>query len=58
MSLTNTLLTPQDLLRLYGTILLLMVFYVLYEIYEAVREREPEVIDQHDSGVNRHSQRG
>ena len=51
MSSTNTLLTPQDLLRLYGTILLLMVFYVLYE-------REPEVIDQHDSGVNRHSQRG
>lgn len=55
---TNTLLTPQDLLRLYGTILLLMILYVLFEIYEAVREREPEVIDQHDPGVDRHSQRG
>ena len=58
MSSTNTLLTPQDLLYLYGTILLLMVCYVLNEIYEAVREREPEVLDQHNPGVNRHSQRG
>ena len=55
---TNTLLTPQDLLRLYGTILLLMILYVLFEIYEAIRKREPVVIDQHDPGVDRHSQRG
>ena len=35
-----------------------MILYVFFEIYEAVREREPEVIDQHDPGVDRHSQRG
>ena len=42
------LLTLQDLLRLYGTILLLMILYVLFEIYEDGRQREPEVIDPHD----------
>ena len=45
---TTMLLTLQDLLRLYCTILLLMILYVLFEIYEAGRQREPEVIDQHD----------
>ena len=33
-----------------------MILYVLFEIYEG--KREPEVIDQHDPGVDRHSQRG
>ena len=42
------LLTLQDLLRLYCTILLLMILHVLFEIYEAGHQREPEVIDQHD----------
>ena len=45
------LLTLQDLLRLYCTILLLMILHVLFEIYEAGRQREPEVIDQHDPAL-------
>ena len=42
------LLTLQELLRLYCTILLLMILHVLFEIYNAGRQREPEVIDTHD----------
>ena len=45
------LLTLQDLLRLYCAILLLMILHVLFEIYEAGRQREPEVIDQHDPAL-------
>ena len=45
------LLTLQDLLRLYCTILLLVILHVLFEIYEAGRQREPEVIDQHDPAL-------
>ena len=45
------LLTLQDLLRLYCTILLLIILYVLFEIYGVARQREPEVIDQHDPAL-------
>ena len=42
------LLTLQDFLSLFCTILLLLILYDLIKICKAVRKREPEAIDQHD----------
>ena len=47
------LLTLQDLLHLYCSILLLLILYVLFKICKAGRHREPEVIDQDDLALVR-----
>ena len=47
-SLNNHVTYTSGLLSLFCTILLLLILYDLIKICKAVRQREPEAIDQHD----------